>query len=486
MKLLQRANSNNGYIGNSILIFLVRVFPSLANLLIVIFFSRMLDKDAYGIYQNFWVNVFLLSTLASLGVQSFVVTYAAPKVASLLKSLRSKSYLFITIWIVGLGLLFSYLQKDSVGLDIITASIFLIIYSLGIILEALLTVFKRFKLLLWVSFLHTGLFIALHYMYLHGSFDIKMLFVGLLLIGAIKTVPFVISCLKDVKLHRDDANHDVKKVRKLWLHVGFFEVSQRMLVWVDKFILGLFLSNELFAVYFNGTIQIPFLPLLLGAVGSALLMQMAEQTAQGDEKLVQLVNHSGRVLSAVVFPLFFFFMLYRYELFHVVFTNKYESAIPIFSVTIMVLPLRAYNFTTILQNKHKGATINIGVLIDLLSILALMYPLYKWLGLSGVALSFVLGSYIQGGYYLYQTGKVIGKPFYKLVPLVDWAKKLIILAVLGIGIHYVLSLLFTEQIVLILGILVTIIFVVIALYPDIKSSKRFYGEPVSQKETKEH
>ncbi len=219
-------------------------------------------------------------------------------------------------------------------------------------------------------------------------------------------------------------------------------------------------------------------------MGSALLMQMAEQTAQGDEKLVQLVKHSGRVLSAVVFPLFFFFMLYRYELFHVVFTNKYESAIPIFLVTIMVLPLRAYNFTTILQNKHKGATINIGVLIDLLSILALMYPLYKWLGLSGVALSFVLGSYIQGGYYLYQTGKVIGKPFYKLVPLVDWAKKLIILAVLGIGIHYVLSLLFTEQIVLILGILVTIIFVVIALYPDIKSSKRFYGEPVSQKETK--
>lgn len=482
MKLLQRANSNNGYIGNSILIFLVRVFPSLANLLVVIFFSRMLDKTEYGIYQNFWVNVFLLSTLASLGVQSFVVTYAAPKVASLLKSLRAKSYFLITIWIVGLGLLFGYLQKDSVGLDIVTASLFLIIYSLGIILEALLTVFKRFKLLLWVSFLHTALFVVFHYMYLYGSFDIKMLFVWLLLIGAIKLIPFVASCLKDVKAHQDNEDHDVKEVRSLWLHVGFFEVSQRMLVWVDKFILGLFLSNELFAVYFNGTIQIPFLPLLLGAVGSALLMQMAEQREQGDDRLIYLVNHSGRVLSAVVFPLFFFFLLYRYELFHVVFTNKYESAIPIFFVTIMVLPLRAYNFTTILQNKHKGATINIGVLIDLISILMLMYPLYRWLGLPGVALSFVLGSYVQGAYYLYMTGKVTNKPFYKLVPLVDWFKKLIILAVLGIGIHYLLCQLFTEQIVLILGILVTIIFVVIALYPEIKSSKRIYGEPVSQEE----
>lgn len=479
MKLLQKANSNNGYIGNSILIFLIRVFPSLANILVVVFFSRLLEKGDYGIYQNFWVNVLLLSSIASLGIQSFIVTYSSASIASLLKSMRTYQYALIVLWVLLIGIVFGMLQKEGVGMNMFFAISFLSVYAFSIIFESLLTAFRKFKVLVWFSLIHTLIFGWLHWLYIKGAFAVDMLFLYLLVLGVVRLLPYMFISIKEAAKHKKE-EHDIKAIRKLWLHVGFFEVSQRLLTLVDKFIIGLILSSELFAIYFNGTIQIPFLPLLLGAVGSAMLMQMADNEHQEDKQLLKMITHSGKVLSAVVFPLFFFFLVYRYELFHVVFTSKYESAIPIFLVSILVLPLRAYNFTTVLQNRHKGATINMGVLIDLLGILLLIYPLYQWLGLPGVALSFVLSSYIQGAYYLYQTAKLLQVPFYHLVPVIDWAKKLIVFGLITIGIRYLLLEVFTEQIVLILGIAITFVIVATALFRELKQNSNLDGQPVQK------
>ncbi|MEZ5016489.1 MAG: oligosaccharide flippase family protein [Flavipsychrobacter sp.] len=481
MKLLQKANSNNGYIGNSILIFLIRVFPSLANILVVVFFSRLLDKSAYGVYQNFWVNVLLLSAIASLGIQSFIVTYTSSSIASLLKSMRVSQYLLLVSWVLLVGVVFGLLQKAEVGLSVAFAATFLSVYAFSIIFESLLTAFRKFKLLVWLSLFHTIVFGWLHWLYVNRQVTLKELFVYLLILGVIRLLPYVYVSFKEIAKH-DKESHDIKAVRRLWLHIGFFEISQRLLTLVDKFIIGLLLSSELFAIYFNGTIQIPFLPLLLGAVGSAMLMQMADDSKQVDEKLIRMVAHSGQVLSAVVFPLFFFFLIYRYELFHVVFTNKYESAIPIFFVSILVLPLRAYNFTTVLQNRHRGGLINIGVFIDLLSILLLLYPLYQLFGLPGVALSFVLSSYIQGAYYLYQTGKLLKVPFYKLIPLKNWLIKLVVFGGVSIGLHYMFVQTFTEQIVLILGTVVTVVIVVLALILELKQNSNLDGQSVQKEE----
>ncbi len=467
MKLLQKA-SNSGYIGHSILIFLIRFFPSLANILIVIAFSRLLEKEVYGVYQGFWVNVFLLSILASLGIQSFVVTYSQSKVASLIKRLRFRSIILLSSWVVGLGFLFAVLQKSAANLSMITACAFLVVYTAGIILESVLTVFKRFKMLLGASFLYTVLFIVLHWMYLHQHISLTLLFQYILLLGVLKLLPFILIAIKDIKAEPDDTIADIKEVRKLWLHVGFFEVSQRALVWIDKFILGLFLGSELFAVYYNGSIQIPFLPLLLGAVGSAMLMQLADPKESGVSDKVALVKHSGSVLAAVVFPLFYFFLIYRYELFSQVFANRYNEAVPIFFVTMLVLPLRAYNFTTILQHQHKGGIINTGVLLDLLIIIVSIYPLYLWLDLPGVALSFVIGSYVQGGFYLYKTGAVIDVSVFQLIPYKGWLLKLLLFGSVTIGFHYITVELFPEQIVLILGLLFTSLLCIAALYRELK------------------
>ncbi|HQE12664.1 MAG TPA: polysaccharide biosynthesis C-terminal domain-containing protein, partial [Flavipsychrobacter sp.] len=118
-----------------------------------------------------------------------------------------------------------------------------------------------------------------------------------------------------------------------------------------------------------------------------------------------------------------------------VFTNRYIAAVPIFAWSIVVLPLRCYGFTAILQKRQQGSLINKGAILDLVVAVALMYPMYRWMGLPGVALSFVISTYVQAGYYLFHTARLVQQPLQSLVPLAFWGKQLF-LSVVVIGISY--------------------------------------------------
>lgn len=478
MKLLQRAENSDSFLGHSLLIFLIRFFPSLANILVVIFFSQNLPEETYGSYQNFWVQLYVISTIACLGLPSLVITYAKDVIAAMLRQMKVVQYVFLLLWVVATAGVFAFLQFDYVGA--LLPLLFMIAYAVSMIAESILIVFHKFRGLVSLNFLYTAAFCLLHWMYLQGSFDLQILFQWLLYITIGKLIVFLVIVLATYSRISPNTSYVLKDVRSLWLHIGFFEVLQRVFTWVDKFILGLILTKELFATYFNGTIEIPFLPLLIGAVGSAVLMQMAS-SGNSDKQSIDVLKRSAQVLSTVAFPAFFFFFAYRYELFSVLLSDKYIDAVPIFLATIMVIPLRAYNFTTVLQNRHEGAVINKGAILDMVIALALMYPLYLIMGLPGVALSFVISSYIQGAYYLYHTSRVLQTSIVAIIPLKDWVTKILIFGLLTVGAHYILQVYFTQQIILILGGVLTMILISAAIAVELKKSRNNYGDAVSQK-----
>lgn len=483
MKLLQKAEHSNTIIGNSFLIFLIRFFPSLATLLVVIFFSRNLSEADYGRYQNFWVQLYLLSSVATIGIPAFLLTYTPVFIKQLFAALQRKYYIAITCWMVLMAVVFTGIYMSKLDIVWFVPFGFFLVYSLTAIAESMLIVFRQFKLLLWVNIGYTILFLLLHSGVLDGSYDIETVFLYLLLLGVVKLFVTGVKAVTSLKSINEVAENDytMADIRSLWIHVGIYDVMQRVFTWVDKFTISLLFTASVSAVYFNGTFDIPFLPLLLGAVSSAALIQMSGFTKKGDTaQSVIIANQTARILSAVVFPLFFFLFLFREELFTVLLTAKYAEAIPIFAVTVLVVPLRAYNFTSILQNRHKGRVINIGALMDILIALVLMYPLYQLFDLKGIAMSFVISSYVQGGYYLYQTSKVLQTPVGKLIPLGNWLMKLIVFACLFIAIHYVLSLLFTQTIVLISGSLILAIVLLVAIIIEFRASKRVHGRQFSQ------
>lgn len=484
MKLLQRAENSNTVIGNSFLIFLIRFFPSLAALVVVIVFSRYTSEEVYGSYQNFWVRLYLLSALATLGIPAFLLTYTPQFTRYLFTTMRAGHYIAIMLWMIAVAASFAFLHHATAGMPVYIAFLFFLLHCLNAISETLLIVARKFSLLLWVNLLYTAAFLVLHYGVLAGAFDIETLFLYLLLPAGLKlliTGSSAVTFIKGVALPAK-VEYEKADIRSLWLHIGIYDVLQRVFTWIDKFVISILFTAGVSAMYFNGTYDIPFLPLLLGAVSSAALLQLASGGRKDDNPSAILVaNQTARILSAVVFPLFFFLFLFREELFHVLLTIKYADSVPIFAVTVFIVPLRAYNFTSILQNRHKGRIINIGAMLDLLIACALMYPLYQWLGLTGIALSFVISSYMQGAYYLHHTARVLNTKVYNIIPLTNWAVKMIVFGLFFIVIHYLFDSLYNDTIVLFLGSLALAVTLLVSLAIEFRVSKKQYGRAVSQK-----
>jgi O-antigen/teichoic acid export membrane protein len=464
--------TSNLFLSNSFFIFITRFFPSLANLLVMIWYSKHLSQGNYGTYQLFWIQLYVIYPLICFGIHTLTITYSRNLLANILSRLKRKHYVLFLVWLTGLSGLFGWMQYYSNGVSSLTSFLFILTFSISVITESLLIVFRKYGILSVTSLLYAALFCAIHWIGLRGEFSLQLIFSCLLIINLLRVFTYSCAVLLEIRKDADGYDHqelDIPAIRSLWLHLGVYDIVQMLSNWIDKFVISILLSAELSAIYYNGAQNVPFLPLLLSAAGSAVLLQLADSSSKTEtENTISLVNRSGEILSCIVFPVFCFLFLFRNEIFVTLFSSKYIPSISIFALAILALPVRAYSFTTVLQRRHKGNIINVGAIGELVVACALMYPLYLYMGLPGVALSFVISTYLQAIFYLLYTGRLLSVSPLRLIPLGNWLLKLIIFAAALIGIHYMGSMYFTGKFTLILGAVVMVLLVGISLIIELK------------------
>ncbi len=468
---------NRSLISNSFFIFIIRFFPSLANLLVVVWYSRRLPQEVYGNYQHFWIQLSVLCPLACIGIHVLTVTYAPGFIMKLLKTIKARQYTLYGFWVLALAILFAALQHSALEISLFIPFLFLISYTLATIFESFLIVFRNYQSLVAINVIYSALFWGIHWFVLGHSFSLHTVFVYLLILTVLRLCIYWGIAIINVQRYDEEEHeeeYNLGKIRTLWMHLGVYDVTQILSNWVDKFIISLTLSAPLSAIYYNGSQNIPFLPLLLSAAGSAVLIQLARGGRKNETTdVIQLMNQMGRMLSCIVFPVFFFLLLFRVDFIVTIFTVKYLPAVPVFMAALFILPVRAYHFTTVLQRMHKGSIINIGAIAELILACTLIYPLYRWIGLPGVALSFVISTYFQATFYLFYSARLLQTSPLKLVPYVNWLVKLIVFATLFIAIRYAAYRYFTGIIPLILGGAMMIVMVCVSLLIEYKKQSNY-------------
>lgn len=469
---MKQGTAYRSVVKNAAYIFLIKLFPAIAFFAVTILYSRELPRGYYGDYQNFWVKLLLLGTLAYAGLPVTLITYSAGVIKYLYEQLRSKHLVMYVGWLVCCCILFAYLQFTGLGLTVMLSIGLLVMYVMHAVQEALLMAAKNMKLLVIFNFLYALYFLFIHIQALADYHLEKLLWyllAGMVVRGVLLAMIIYIAYgrIAAESLQGVATN----KVRNLWLHLGAYDLMQNIFRFMDKFILSMLLSSGLYAIYYNGAHEIPFLPYLLGAVSSSVLVQLAGRNKEFTDNSHVLMYESGKLLSSIVFPLFFFLLFFSRELFTVVFTEKYLPSVPIFIMMLLLLPLRAYNYTTILQHHHKGAIINKGALLDLLLALALMYPMYKMLGLPGIALSFVISTYLQVAYYLHHASNITGVPVTQLLPFKNWLIKLILFGGMLFVLSYFLPASLGAKTVLVVGALCGALLSMISFFLELRRHK---------------
>jgi O-antigen/teichoic acid export membrane protein len=423
---LQKESTHKSLASSALFIFAARFLPALANVLILSYYSHKLPVAAYGQYQSFWTQLQLLAVVAAMGIPAIMITYTPAFGVRLLRQLKGRHLLLFAGVLLLSAWGFSLLQYRYNGLRTGLSFLFFLCYIPSVLSESLLLISKMFRPLTVVNLLFSVLFCVLHWHCYQAGYRLETLIWylwALIVLRLLCNVYFLRQVYRRY-LPEAMADHnpvDRRQIRTLWLHLGIHDIIQMIARWGDKFILSLMISGSLLAVYFNATIDIPFLSLIFSAVSSSALIHWAQLehkagSADVTEQQVRLLFYSTRILSSIVFPLFAFLAFFRKEILSVVFSAEYESGATIFLISIFIVPLRAYPFTGVLQKFHKGKEINIGAALDVLVALLLLYPLYLLMGLEGVILAFIVSTYLQFFYYIYHIAKALKCSPFRVAP----------------------------------------------------------------------
>jgi O-antigen/teichoic acid export membrane protein len=407
-------------------LFLGRIMPLLSLFLITIIYSRQLNYADYGTFQSVWMYANIVNVVISFGFSSLLLSTNLSFLFLFIRNNRKVIILFyVILWIAGLTCFYLLAKNFDASLKI-WLIVFMVIQNIITVAESLLLKRRKEKISFIINLFYSLIFFGCHLYVLLTNYVLTNLIISLCAVSVLKLAAILSVPAKNENY---EPVADEKQFLKHWGFLGINEILGVISKWIDKVFLLYLLTASDFAVFFNGSFEIPLFGLLISVAGSFMLIEFSANL-QFKTKILALFKESFSMLSSIVFPLFFFLFFFREEIFSFVFKNKYNDSVPIFAISIFILPLRINNYSVILQCFSQGKKVMLGSLIDIIIAFTLMLILYPIMGSRGIVLSIVISTYCQVMYYLWHSAKILQIKIYQLLPVQKLVAKFLILLIL--------------------------------------------------------
>lgn len=411
-------------VSNTVSLVISKLIPAVLLTLIIITYSRGLNNSDYGIYQTVWsfVNVFIIIT--TFGLPRYIMTFGS--IYSYHKTEAAKILLLtflLTLIPVSIYLFFYYEYFDFASKVLVI--ILLISQSLYLIQEANTISLLSNQMLIKSNIIYATLLFAAHMFILYVSgYSLIHCLIAIIIISVLRNL---LVWQLSTSIRTDFSSKITKaifnKAELFWF--GLNDTLQIASKWFDKLLLLFLLPPAQYAIYFNGTYEIPLIGIALVSFQS-IITSVSAQMPGDFKKQIKLFNESSFFMSGILFPLFAFATIYSNEIINLFFSSRYHESAILFAISSTLLPMRICSYTVLLQLKQKGKTILAGSVIDFTCAVILMIILYPGLKLPGIALAVVIATYIQAGFYLYHICKLYSVKISDLFPLQKLFFRLII------------------------------------------------------------
>lgn len=388
-------------------------------LVVILVIAGYLSLTDYGIYQSVWVYLSLFSIIGVFGLNSLILSSPFSAIRDWIRNNR-RIFLsgLLLLNLAGAAYILFGAGYFNLSQKILMIALILL-QNTASVAEALHIRKGDIRIIFASGMVYLFLYVAAHVYAIMSHYSLTIILAG------ICAGQFLRLCILGIKLRQKNIESAYDEgIGRKWLLLGSNDVLSAFIVWLDKWLVLLLLPAAQFAIYFNGTYEIPLFGLLLSAAGSISIVHISAKATDKKQSLSATYRKTSLFLSSVIFPLFGFLLLYSDTLFAFLFHGKYIESVPIFQFSCLVLPVRIINSTTGLQAWQRPDLILKGTLLDFVIACIFGIILYCFMGLKGLALAFVLSTYFQVGYYLWNTARL---SMIRLRDLLPYKKILILL-----------------------------------------------------------
>jgi O-antigen/teichoic acid export membrane protein len=310
--------------------------------------SRYFNKTEYGTYRQILYVYSTLLVIFSAGLPS-VFSYYLPRfslqqgkdiVWKVTKVLFLLGLVFSSTLYMSAGLIAYVLKNPELGrgLKIFAAIPLLLLPTLG--LEGILSTYKKTYLIALYNIITRILMllcIVLPVILFKGSYEyaiygwIVVSVFSLLLALYIEGLPFKGIIKEKAPLgYKDIFNYSFPIAT-----AGLWEIAIKS---SDQFFVSRFFGTEVFAVYSNGFINLPFV-YMVTAASSSVIMPIFSKMFRDNLGLDNVINLWKNTLiksATIIYPLVVFFIFNAKELIILVYSNTYEESIVYFQIAMIL------------------------------------------------------------------------------------------------------------------------------------------------------
>lgn len=379
--------------------FSARVFSFVISLITPFTLARLLTKFELGFYQQAYLFFLTFERICQFGIRHSIF-YLIPKYINKKNQVLSNSiyllFAFSAILIIPLNIfkveIANLLNSPGLASLLPLISIFILLMVLTSLFEASLLIQKMAKAASIITVISES---ARNIAIVTGAFyyqSAEAIVKGLVIFSMIRLIAMLITLFKfyNFKFKLPDTLLIKEQVRysfPLGISAFIGSTSKRL----EQFILSIFFSPALFAVYHIGRYQIPIVSTFFTSVGEVTIPRLVEYYNNSKiDELKSLWNKLITRFSFIGVSSFFLFFTVAPVLIPTFFGEQYIDSISIFRIFTINMLINMLGHGLILRstnNTRYALKANISAFIVAVSF---TYPLVKNYGMTGAAISAIL------------------------------------------------------------------------------------------------
>tara|TARA_Y100001935_G_C17275852_1_gene494611 strand:+ start:30 stop:1499 length:1470 start_codon:yes stop_codon:yes gene_type:complete len=421
----------------AVFVFIGKFVQFIFQFLVPIILVRIFSETDYGLYkQILFICLFIAPLLRFHFSHSLYYFYPLTNSKDEQDSLLSQTF----FQLLAISILFSiilFLFKSSLtGMQffiqfneyVFEIAILIFFAVSSSILENIFIVEKKSKLVVLFSSVDKFIRTFFLFSFLFLFMTIKGALLGLILHSSFRFIFLLYYLFKKYRISLSKINGQLLK--KQWNYVypmgiGMFIGSLGK--HADKIFLLSFLTSEDFAIYSIGNLNIPFIAMVYGSIGSVILPQISKYSKMNEfSKATMLWKSMILKNSIITIPIVIFFLIQAENIFLILFTDKYLASANVFRILLLILIIQMLGHGYILRGFARTKTILYGKIFRTIISIFFGYFLVKNLGVIGAAVTYLISFSVNAIYQLEKTRKLSNSNWNNLLPWLDFLKITII------------------------------------------------------------
>lgn len=396
------------------------IFSQAVNVVILFLFTpylvRALPKQVYGTYGQVLFITEFVSILTSIAIIQTAMVFFSDTTKKFEDSLKTVlGFTFFAGMVAFIVLLvFSFFAPDifsnqSLGSLLRVYAFSLLGSKLNLVLNQAMIKIQGSKFLMVLSVLSNLLKLSLAIIAIQVYQSISTL----LIIYALE--PLLTGLIQIYKLQKEGYWHGkfnmntLKEIFKVGFPLYIVDILGSSYTYIAGFIIGIYLNEEQYALYRNGSVELPVIGTIYGTISLIFMADFSKHILERNfTKVAEIKKQIITTTSVILFPIAIFFIFFSKEFILLYLTDKYYESFKIFALFSCVLLIRFQNYTDILVLLKKSRYVLLGFVIFMIANFGLNIVLSKNFGIIGCAIATVFSVYLLAFFQLHMTIKQLG------------------------------------------------------------------------------